>query len=320
MRVLNHTETQHISDNGSCFLPQISRSVQKNFYSSANFVILPITAVMGLWCFVSNTSIIIAVLRLGLQHIRPGLLILCSLTLTDVIWGSLIVLPYVGFRFKDLVTGNICSDSDELKGSIWSVSFFLGFIGAIGNLAVMSIDRYLAVSRAMQYRFLINSRRAFVACSLTWLTSFLYGVLRRSDVVPDNTFRTMTTSFVVIGAAVVIVIQAMTLRILRRHNSRVADMTAETQRVNPALNAANAATERQLTVTVSYVVGILVLIFIPSACLISVLHLANLPILHIVDPLFFLGVTTCSSINPIIYHRKNAEIRNAISKLVKCRC
>ncbi len=90
----------------------------------------------------------------------------------------------------------------------------------------------------------------------------------------------------------------------------------ESARVNPA--TANNAIERQLTATTRHVLSLLALLIIPIAFLVGLSQILRLGINIFGEPLFFPIATLCSCINPVLYYRGNAQIRDGITKLVKC--
>ena len=132
---------------GSCILPEIPESTLHNYFSFTNFVILPLTILLGFWCFVSNLTVMIAVLRIGVK-VRPGLLMLCCLTLTDVLCGGLVVPSQIAFWIKELIKGKVCPNFEELRNSLWIIPSVTCFFATTGILAVISFDRYIAVAKA----------------------------------------------------------------------------------------------------------------------------------------------------------------------------
>ena len=111
--------------------------------------------------------------------------------------------------------------------------------------------------------------------------------------------------------------QILTIGELRRHNNNVAEMMEEGDQGNPVPSAI-AAHERQLTKTLAYVVGLLILVFIPTAAALAASIITNKPLTHLMDPIVFPLVTLCSGINPILYYRGNEKVKQGILKLVKC--
>ena len=58
-----------------------------------------LTLLLSIWCFVSNAIVITCtgLLRSGIGSLRPGLLIVCSLAFSDLMWGATVAPIYTGF-------------------------------------------------------------------------------------------------------------------------------------------------------------------------------------------------------------------------------
>ena len=190
-------------------------------------------------------------------------------------------------------------------------------LGTFGNLAVISVDRYLAVHKVAQYKFLVTRCRALSACSLVWIMSITVGTLRQVGSVPKYPLVFFGVGFIISTTAVIIAAQIMTLRFLHRHNNAVAEMQEGGSQAHP-LNTPNAAIERALTKTTTFVVGVLALIFIPAFCVLVASLITKKRLIQLVFPILHPLVTLCSGINPVLYYRGNKKVKEGISKLVKC--
>ena len=133
--------------NQSCFIPGISVSFQRSFFYYANWFSL-LTLLLSIWCFVSNAIVIIGLLRSGIRSLRPGLLIVCSLAFSDLLWGATVALLKAAVRIRNLMNRNVCEVSSQIFQMVTTyteIPLTMCFLGTIGNLTVMSIDRYLDV-------------------------------------------------------------------------------------------------------------------------------------------------------------------------------
>lgn len=298
-----------------CFLPGTSQTVQLDFFYYSNFVLTPVTTLLGLWCFLSNGLVLIAILRGGLR-IRPGFLLLCGLTLTDVLWGGLVTPVYIRFRVAELLNGKVCSNRSDWDSPLMVTSFFLCLFSTLGNLAVMSTDRYLAVAKPMWYKTAVTKQHAFCASGGVWLTSTAMVVLRQVHLFPINALEFFEACYLVVSSSAIIVVQLSTLVALRKHNNAVAQAMEGSARVNAVTR--NNITERQLAVTTRHVVSFLALIILPVGLLVGVSQILRWNFHIFVEPLFFPIATLCSGINSVLYYRGNSQIKDGIIKLVKC--
>ena len=164
-----------------CLLPGISQTFQSHLFYYFNLFLTPVNILLGLWCFLSNGLILISILRGGLR-IRPGFLMLCSLTLTDVVWGGLVTPMYVRFRVIELLNGKACANASDWDSPLMLTSFYLCGYSTLGNLGVMSADRYLAVAKPMWYKTTVTKQHAMFTCGGVWLTSMTIGIQRQIKV------------------------------------------------------------------------------------------------------------------------------------------
>ena len=314
---LTTNDSQYAAKQGGrpCFYAGFSPNVQFQFLYYSNFVLTPITILLGLWCFLSNGLVLIAVLK-GSLRIRTGLLYLCSLTLTDVLWGGVVTPLYIRFRIVEMITGKACMNRSDWDSPVMVISFFLCLFAMLGTLGVMSVDRYLVVTKPLWYKVNMKKRYAISACSAVWLMSTLLVVLKQVNLFPLKAVESFEAGYVICSSVMVIVIQLLTLVALRKHNNSVAQTMEESARVNP-VSASNAA-ERQLAVTTRHVVSLLGICLIPIAFLVGLSNLIQLKVNIFTEPLYFPVATLCSGINPVLYYKGNLHIREGITKIVKC--
>ena len=296
----------------SCFVPGISVSFQKIYFYYTNWI-CRVTMLLSVWCVVSNASVIIALFRSGIRSVRPGLLVVCRLTITDLIWEATVAPVNTGFRLKHFMNSQVCEVYSELAEIPKNVPASMYFLGTFGNLAIISIDRYLAVKAYDQYKFLVTRCRALIACALVWLMSTTMGILRQVEGIPQKPFHALVAGFVILTVTVTIIAQIMTIRCLHRHNNATAEMMEE---ANP-VNTANAAIERALTKTTTYVVGVLALVFIPLVAFMIGGFITKKPLIKLANPIVFPLVTLYSGINPVLYYRGNQKVKEGISRLLK---
>lgn len=298
----------------SCYFSGVSKALQINYFYYSNFVITPVTALLGLWCLLSNAYVLIVFLRAKLQ-MRSGFCTLVSLTLTDLLWAGLVIPLYTSFRVAELVSGKACANRGDWDNPLMVTSFFLCLLTTVGTLGVMSVDRYLAVSNPMWYKVTVNRRHIISFCCGVWLVSSFMVALKHVTWLPYKALELFEACYLVLFASVIIVVQVMTLVFLRKHNSAVANVNERGARAN---NLASTRVERQLTVITRHVVSLLGLIIIPVASSVALSHILGMEVNPFAEPLYFLSATLCSSINPLLYYRGIAQIREGIGKLAKC--
>jgi len=315
--ISNYTAQNHLGGR-SCFVPGVSQTFQRDYFYFTSVVFTPVITLLGIWSVLSNGSILIAILKGGIR-IRPGFLLLCSLTLTDFLWGGLVTPVYLKFRFKEIVNSYFCANRGDWQDPLMVASFFLCLFGTVGSLAVISLDRYLAIAQAMWYKVSVKLWHACFVCIGVWLLSSSIIAAKITRFVPRDAIEAVEAGYVIICSCFTIIAQVLTLYVLHKHNKSVAQLNAGTApgvENNPA--CITAAIERKLTVTTSWVVGELVLILIPCAIVVIISKVTNIPFSMLMEPLFFPISSLVSSVNPILYHQKNPQLRQGMSNLLKC--
>ena len=300
--------------NQSCFIPGNSESFQIRFFYYANWF-SPLTMLLSIWCFVSNAIVIIGLLRSGIRSLRPGLLMVCSLAFSDFLWGATVAPINAGFS-------DVCEviwQTFEMVETNLAIPFTVCFIGTIGNLTVMSIDRYLAVRSWLRYTVLVTRRRAVVSCSLVWLTSVTIGCLNQFKTLRHTVFDFIMSGVIILSSSVIIIFKIITLCLFRRHNNAVAQMMEDGGNQANSVSDQNAAAERELTKTTTYVVSLLGLVFIPMISFITVGVIVQKQFARFLDPFIIPLFTINSAVNPILYYRGNKNVREAITSLIKCK-
>ncbi|XP_029180038.2 cannabinoid receptor 1-like [Acropora muricata] len=299
----------------SCFVPGISISFQTKYQYYTN-LISPFTMLSSIWSVVCNAAVIFVLARSGIRSLSPGLLMMCSLTLSNLLWGLTLGPMNAGFRMKHFTDNQVCEVYSELANLPREVLLFTYFLSTFGNFAVITVDRFFAVRYTLQYKLIMCRRRAIVACSLVWLISLTVAVSREIISVPQALVHVLALVFVLVSTSIIIIGQILTLWYLHRHNNMVSTLMQGNGQ-NP-VETANVATERELTKTTVYVIGVLAIMFIPGAICIAVAVLAvKKPIYYLVVPILPTLVTLYTGIDPIFYFRGNRKVREGILSILK---
>ena len=214
----NDTQYEVLQEGRPCFISEFPRSVQSQFRYYSSLVLTFATTMLGLWCFLSNGLVLVTILRGGLRF-RPGFLYLCSLTLTDVLWGGVVTPLYIRFRIAELIAGEACFNRSDWDSPVMVVSFFLCLFAMVGTLRVMSVDRYLAVIKPWWYKAAMKMQYAITASFAVWVTSTFLVVLRQVKLFPRRAVETFEGGYIICFSAIVIAIQLCTLAALRKHNN-----------------------------------------------------------------------------------------------------
>lgn len=126
-----------------CLVPDISVELQEKLRDVTNSVLLPLDLIMASLSLLSNLLLLVAVARMkSRQH--PSLILLCSLSVSDLLWAALCF-------YRDIRKAthlHLCPTNREENAYISILCLF----ATLSNLAVISKDRYQAVSNPQWYR------------------------------------------------------------------------------------------------------------------------------------------------------------------------
>ena len=180
-------------------------------------------------------------------------------------------------------------------------------LATLGNLAVISRDRYLAVRRPVWYRNHMTISRAFKAVCLAWLISMVYAVATYLSILLGGVYAPVALAFVLLFFPFyVIVIAFCYLSIYCRKNIQVGN-----------LNDAFLKREKRLANTVAWILLILVLTYFPGLLFGSVLDAKGVNSLSF-RPYYIIFVQLNGALNPLLNFSRIRMMRKAIRDLLRC--
>ncbi|XP_040892508.1 trace amine-associated receptor 13c-like [Toxotes jaculatrix] len=151
--------------------------------SSCRGLMRPRSEAILLYSLLSTVTVLTVSLNLlviiSISHFRqlhtPTNLLLLSLAISDLLVG-LLVMPVETVRFIETCW---------LLGDLMcSLSYIIGFtltLASVGNMVLISIDRYVAICYPLQYPSKITRSRVEVCVCLCWACSLLYNGLILKD-------------------------------------------------------------------------------------------------------------------------------------------
>ena len=231
----------------ACLIADLSSDVQHQILNIDNYVFRPLSFILSFLAFVFNTLVIIAVARTkSLQY--PAMVMMCSLAVTDIIFPL-----YSMFRYIEVFTHEHKCPTSHAHPLYFAIGG-LCTLATLGNLAVISRDRYLAVRTPVWYRNHMTISRAFKAVCLAWLISTAYAVATYLSILLGGVYAPVALAFVLLFLPFyVIVIAFCYLSIYCRKNIQVGN-----------LNEALLKREKRLANTVAWILLILVLTYFPG--------------------------------------------------------
>ena len=270
---------------------------------AANVALSIVFAVVAILSVLSNALVIACVAKTpNLQ--RPANLLLCSLSLSDLLSGLVVHPLYATTRLMKInVSVSIC-----VYELTWNIYSFLSmvFMGAsFVQLCLVSWDRYKAVSNPMIYRTKISKCKTLRAVAVTWSSWIAVTVIINLVIAPpvsDYSLIVVGTVFIAFPVASVVA----TYKAILRHNQQI--VATDSQVVAAAL-----AREKKVAVTLRYVVGALFgSLAVPVAVYTALISVKKDAIgEYEIMPWAMVFVFTNFCINPVIYFLRHPDMRTA---------
>ena len=292
----------------TCLMPNLPADQQHQVRHISNYIIVPFDTLLAVMSFICNAIVFVTVWRTkSLRH--PSLLMLCSLSISDLIWALFTLVR----NSLTLLHPYKC-----LKESIEKTCFaILCYLATLSNLAMISRDRYLAMSRPTWYRNHVrrSSRRALKATLLTWLSSLVTALIVYTLYKTTSNYN-FAIMFIIIFLFYVVCIVMILLNYLgffvasRRHSRNL--------RTGAGNMRAAAEKEKKLTQIISVILLCFLVSFLPALVSPVVIVALGLP-LNPFRPFNYLLLTFNGLLNPLLNYGRNREIRKAMSKMLRGR-
>ena len=265
-----------------------------------NFVVIPINMVVTFMSLVCNALVVITVARTkSLQ--QPPLLMLSSLAMTDVLFTI-----YTLYRHIEILAHEHKCPAPASPES--AALYPLCLLATLGNLAIISRDRYLAVTKPWWYRIHVTKSRALKMICIPWITSavltvFLYLSVKTKDRFPPIG-KIMSLLFYFL-CAFLIIIYYLGLFCKKTPPEEALNIRAILER------------EKRTANTVSWILLALVVTFLPGVLTPLVLHANDVPNFIIYTPYYGFLLELNGLLNPLLNFGRSKEMRKALRDLFK---
>ena len=275
-----------------------------------NLVVLPLDTLFALLSVTCNTVILVAILRTrSIQH--PSLLLLCSLSTTDVIWAIFSAIH----NTKSFILKNICP-KQLFKEELFLV--ILCFFSTLGSLAVISGDRLLAVNKPWWYRSHATRSNAVKQITLVWMIALTFSGIGAGQ--RHNESPLLWSTFLYLGSlfsgCYALTIIGCYIGVLTANCRYGASMHLHGGPMRAVFRR-----EKKIANTVGLILLALSLTVLPAMIIPFVLlnfgfSKADLTPLR---PFHFISVTLNGLLNPLLNYGRIDDVRRAVRSLLRCR-
>ncbi|XP_038157310.1 trace amine-associated receptor 13c-like [Cyprinodon tularosa] len=152
-----------------CFPQLLNTSCRKPKHSSSHILLLSVfLSVVSLLTVSLNMLVIIAILHFRQLHTSTNMILL-SLAFSDF---------FVGFLFLfQLLMVDGCWYLGNLMCALFLTLDLILVSASVGNMVLISIDRYVAICDPLHYPTKVTLKRARVSVSLCWTCSLIYSTV-----------------------------------------------------------------------------------------------------------------------------------------------
>ena len=291
-----------------CLILDTSEDAQHTFDKVVKFFFLPLDTLLALLSLTCNAVIPVAVLRTR-SFQRPAILLLCSLSMTDLLWA-------ISSTVKNIIT--LTSENymraKGIEGVPQGIKAFC-FLITLHNLVIISHDRLLASRKPLWYRIHATRSHSVKKISLLWVLSvILFATAISFAYFPSLENLARPLGFLWYASCILTMVGCYVgVLVANARHARAVDHTGALMRA--VLNR-----EKKVANTVGLILIALCFTFLP----VPITALALLPmgcspdvLIHF-QPFQHTLITLNGLLNPLLNYGRNEEVRRAVRILIRC--
>ena len=273
------------------------------------------TMLSSLVASVGNFLVILAIFLDPNKDLRsPFNYFVANLGLADLIVG-LVTSPLAATY---LISEGLKDPNQQFR--VWMhMTYFISCTASLLSLTALALDRYVAVTYPLLYRYKLSPMRAFLVSLLVWTGSILFSLIY--FVVGYNKFRfVFANSAVAVAFAVLIFTNTKIFKHLRLQVHQwdtLSDSTNESLAKKQAVKR-----EKEVTKTLLIVLMFFLACYLPSCVCIYIVNLCSTcdcVFIHWVRDIQFVLVMGNSGVNPFVYAWRLQSFRKAFRSILTFR-
>ena len=284
----------------ACLIPNLPGEIQHQVRDITDHVVRPLGMFLAVMSFICNSLVLITVTRTkSLQ--KAAFLILCSLSITDLIFSLI-------RDIETLAHEHMCLNQfSPERRSVAALA--LCNLATLGNLAVISRDRYLAVRKPMWYRSHVTKSRAIKTTCVPWLISLVIAFVVYLS-------RKLEGGYKVLGQIIslssvlfcffVIIFCYVSIYCKPTLPQQFLHIRAILER------------EKRMANTVGLILLVLLLTFLPALLFPLVLYVKGVKYFQPYVPFYSFLLLLNGILNPLLNFGRNKDMRKALRNLFKC--
>ena len=275
------------------------KETQLQLRDITNYVIILVQILVIFVSLVCNAFVVITVAQTQSLRQHPPQLMLSSLAITDVIFA-------LNALYRDIL---VLAHEHKCPSNTTNPLFAsLSIQATLGNMAIISIDRYLAVRKLWWYRAHMNKSRALKMIVLPWVATVVVTSLLYLESLSDGPFP--------FGKIIAFLFYFLCIFCtIFSHIFLFCNKTPPEE----VMNIRNVyEREKRLANTVAWILLLLLVLFLPGTIVPLVLIAANVPNVPAYARYGVFLLLLNGLLNPLVNFGRNKRIRRALRKLMTC--
>ena len=303
--------------NSTTRLPiEYCRRFQEEDYFELNYAVTLASIILNILCFpvtiLMNSLVIVAIKSRQRLHHMNNVLLAC-LAGTDLLVGTVAQPTYIATEIFGIADGSVNTYCNIFE-NIFRPFIYLSIFPSLFHLALISIERYIALKYALRYHIIVTKPRLAFGVGFSWFVPLLYTLFRLLKVNPRaaDALRVILAIFCL---SVIVFCHISVYFITRRHEKQISTEQISEEAATKFLE------ERKAWKTTSIIIGFVFLSF-------SVAVAGNLALVfgsvskESPESYFLLNITFSSIMlnslcNPIIYCWRSKKIRKAMIAVIR---
>ena len=289
------------------------RRFQDEEYHTVNFLVTLVCIILyALICpliILMNVLVIVAVKTRRRLQSTSNILLAC-LAGTDLLVGTVSLPASIVAEIFAIADGSVTTYCNITNNMASPLSFFSVFASFL-HLAVVSVDRYIALKYSLQYEDIVTKFRITIAVAVAWFIAGVYTILRA--LVVSSLISFVIRCIMILVLLLIAYCHVSLFFVTRRHEKQIRS------KQTPGEGAAKFREEKKAWKTTTIIIGCAFLCVLPG-------YFVNLAVttftLHpkwtdILRPLVYFSFMGNSLCNPIVYCFRSTNMRRAMIAFLK---
>ena len=239
----------------------------------------------------------------------PSNLLLASLCVTDFITGAIVQPLTITRRLLEANGAHNCQ-----VRAVCAYNAFLCIGVSIQSIAVVSIDRCVAIKMPFRYANIASVKRYFWIVFVYWILWAVFISMPFTNILDASQFFIGIAVLICIDIGVVLLCYGQIFAVVLSHRKRIHQQTPRQKHLGKGVD-----NRENNTNTIAIVILVMLICYLPLLPLLAFRGIAGdkVNVVYVLDAWADVFVYACSSVNPLIYWYRSKEIKNAVHSVLR---